>query len=79
MPFKEIYSAGEFLDFRMIFKISAFLFKGLIFFVTFLHQGKKVKALYSERKFMPKLLNSFLSKALSNGSISLFEGRLLKI
>jgi hypothetical protein len=24
-------------------KISAFLFAGLIFFVTFLHQGKKVK------------------------------------
>jgi hypothetical protein len=34
-----------------MFKISAFLFAGLIFFVTFLHQGKKVKAIYSERKF----------------------------
>jgi hypothetical protein len=29
-------------------KISAFLFAGLIFFVTFLHQGKKVKAFYLE-------------------------------
>jgi hypothetical protein len=48
MPFELAYSAGEFLDFRLIFKISAFLFAGLIFFVTFLHQGKKVKALYSK-------------------------------
>ncbi len=42
------YSTGEFLDFRLIFHISAFLFAGLIFFVTFLHQGKKVKQLYSK-------------------------------
>jgi len=27
-----------------MFKISAFLFAGLIFFVTFLHQGKKEKS-----------------------------------
>jgi hypothetical protein len=32
----------------LVVKISAFLFAGLIFFVTFLHQGKKVKALYSK-------------------------------
>jgi len=35
-------------------KISAFLFAGLIFFVTFLHQGKKVKALYSKGNFRTK-------------------------
>jgi len=33
---------GEFVDFRMLFKFSAFLFGALIFFVTFFHQGKKV-------------------------------------
>ncbi|NDE10678.1 MAG: hypothetical protein EBZ95_08955 [Chitinophagia bacterium] len=43
-----------FLDFRLIVKISAFLFAGLIFFVTFLHQGKKVKALYSKGNFRTK-------------------------
>jgi hypothetical protein len=32
----------------LTFKISAFLFAGLIFFVTFLHQGKKVKVSYQE-------------------------------
>jgi hypothetical protein len=36
----EKYSAGEFLDFIRR--------GGLIFFVTFLHQGKKVKAIYSK-------------------------------
>jgi hypothetical protein len=46
MPIEVKYSTGEFLDFRLIFQISAFLFAGLIFFVTFFHQGKKVKALY---------------------------------
>jgi hypothetical protein len=53
MLFSSTYSAGEFLDFRLIFKISAFLFAGLIFFVTFLHQGKKVKALYSRGNSKP--------------------------
>jgi len=32
---------------------------GLIFFVTFLHQGKKVKALYSKRSFKPIQLSLF--------------------
>jgi hypothetical protein len=50
-PFNSTYSTGEFLDFRLAFKISAFLFAGLIFFVTFFYQEKKVKALYSERNF----------------------------
>jgi hypothetical protein len=45
---KLTYSSGEFLDFRLTFKISAFLFAGLIFFVTFLHQGKKVKVPYKD-------------------------------
>ncbi len=52
LTFKELYivdSAGEFLDFRLPFYISAFLFAGLIFFVTFFYQEKKIKALYSER------------------------------
>ena len=38
-------SAGEFIDFRVRLKFSAFLFAALIFFVTFLHQGKKVNKL----------------------------------
>jgi hypothetical protein len=33
--------------------ISAFLFAGLIFFVTFLHQGKKVKDRYSVQVSKP--------------------------
>jgi len=36
-------SCGEFLDFRRMLKISAFLFEALIFFVTFFYQEKKVK------------------------------------
>jgi len=62
MHFNLTYSAGEFLDFRLIFQISAFLFAGLIFFVTFLHQGKKVKALYSKRNFNHKLFSHFNQK-----------------
>jgi len=58
-PFKVNDSAGEFLDFRLIHQISAFLFAGLIFFVTFLHQGKKVKALYSKKNLKPINLNLF--------------------
>jgi hypothetical protein len=38
----------------------------LIFFVTFLHQGKKVKALYFERNLKSKLMALFQSKALPN-------------
>ena len=51
LTFKELYivdSAGEFLDFRLPFYISAFLFAGLIFFVTFFYQEKKVKSIYSK-------------------------------
>jgi hypothetical protein len=60
---KLTYSSGEFLDFRMTFKISAFLFAGLIFFVTFLHQGKKVKALYFKGNLKPKYLIFILLKS----------------
>jgi len=52
-PSKKKNSAGEFLDFRMTFNISAFLFAGLIFFVTFFYQEKKVKALYSKWNSKP--------------------------
>jgi len=45
----------------------------LIFFVTFLHQGKKVKAIYSERNFRHKLLTSFLPKALPNSRLKLSD------
>jgi len=38
----------------------------LIFFVTFLHQGKKVKALYSKGNFKPKYLNFILLKSKTN-------------
>jgi len=41
MNYKVFYYRGEFLDFRIMLKISAFLFAALIFFVSFLHQGKK--------------------------------------
>jgi len=34
-------AAGEFLDFRLVLKISAFLFVALIFFVSFFYQEKK--------------------------------------
>jgi len=34
-------SCGEFLDFRLLLKISAFLFEALIFFVSFFYQEKK--------------------------------------
>jgi hypothetical protein len=37
----------------MTFNISAFLFAGLIFFVTFFYQEKKVKALYSKWNLKP--------------------------
>jgi hypothetical protein len=47
----------------MTFKISAFLFAGLIFFVTFLHQGKKVKALYFKGNLKPKYLIFILLKS----------------
>jgi hypothetical protein len=39
---------------------------GLIFFVTFLHQGKKVKALYSKGNFKTKYLTSILLKSNTN-------------
>jgi len=48
----------------MTFKISAFLFAGLIFFVTFLHQGKKVKAFYFEGNFRTKYLTFVFPKAI---------------
>jgi hypothetical protein len=60
--FKVTYSTGEFLDFRLAFKISAFLFAGLIFFVTFFYQEKKVKSLYFERNFKPIYLTFDLLK-----------------
>jgi hypothetical protein len=47
----------------MTFKISAFLFAGLIFFVTFLHQGKKVKGLYSRGNSKPIIQLLFHKKA----------------
>jgi hypothetical protein len=43
--YKVTYPAGEFLDFIRR--------GGLIFFVTFLHQGKKVKDRYSVQVFKP--------------------------
>jgi hypothetical protein len=38
----------------------------LIFFVTFLHQGKKVKALYSKGNLRPMYLIFILLKSNSN-------------
>jgi hypothetical protein len=40
-----------------------------------LHQGKKVKALYSGRNLRPELLATLHSKALSNGRLRLFKDR----
>jgi len=57
------YFTGEFLDFRLIFQISAFLFAGLIFFVTFLHQGKKVKATLFRKEFQLKVVYNILTKS----------------
>jgi hypothetical protein len=34
-------AGGEFLDFRLMWEISAFLFAALIFFVSFFYQEKK--------------------------------------
>jgi hypothetical protein len=38
----------------------------LIFFVTFLHQGKKVKALYSKGNLCPKNLTFILLNSKTN-------------
>jgi len=59
LSLKKKNSTREFLDFRLTFQISAFLFAGLIFFVTFLHQGKKVKAIYSKRNYSNILQTPF--------------------
>ena len=56
------YSTGEFLDFRLIFHISAFLFAGLIFLVTFLHQGKKVKGTLFRMEFQTYKVNFYFTK-----------------
>ena len=40
---------GEFLDFRLVLKISAFLFAALIFFVSFFYQEKKENRVYENR------------------------------
>jgi len=60
------YSTREFLDFRLTFKISAFLFAGLIFFVTFFYQEKKVKALYSKGNLKTIYLTFILLKSNQN-------------
>jgi len=51
----------------------------LIFFVTSLHQGKKVKALYSERNLRFKLLALFQSKDLPNERLKISEKKQIKI
>jgi len=50
MHFKVLNSTGEFLDFRIALKISAFLFAALIFFVSFFYQEKKENDLFNHRE-----------------------------
>jgi len=44
----------------------------LIFFVTFLHQGKKVKALYSRGNLKPKYLTFILNKSFTESALITF-------
>jgi hypothetical protein len=59
---KVLKSSSEFLDFRLVLKILAFLFAALIFFVSFFYQEKKENKIWYQRVMALQLTHIFLNK-----------------